>query len=153
MTERFPAHGDFRVSVEGPLVITEITGPWNAQLLQRWVIALEPHSKQARLHGRYGGITIIHGSVLCPPDALSIMRERTQWSVQRHPYVGTAFVVAPGVEGSALTLSVFGRVFQGLCAFQVFPELPAAKAWLTEQIRRAGAAQQGDVGQGGGVQA
>lgn len=125
----FVPHGQFKAYAEDRLVISEVTGPWNKELVYVWAQALHPLAKALSTDGPHVGIAIIHGSILCPPDALEALRKVVLYSVQRLDNVAHAIVADASVEGRRLLANTFARVYEGVVPYQLFEDLPSAKAW------------------------
>ncbi|UUZ49455.1 hypothetical protein LP420_03915 [Massilia sp. B-10] len=74
MSSAFRPHGKFATRVDGRLIISEVTGPWNKELVQYWGQRCLPEATLVAAGGPWVGIAIIHESMLCPPDALAVLR-------------------------------------------------------------------------------
>ena len=57
----FRIHGDFSWYVEGRLLITDVTGPWNKELVESWAATLHPSALALSRTGPHVGIAHIHG--------------------------------------------------------------------------------------------
>ncbi len=125
----FVPHGQFEAYVEGRLVISQVTGPWNKELIDEWAQALHPLAKAVSADGPHVGIAIIHRSLLCPPDALEGLRKVVLYSVRRMDNIGHAIVADPSVEGRKLLVQTFARIYEGVVPYRLFDNLPAAKEW------------------------
>jgi hypothetical protein len=125
----FAPHGQFDAYVEGHLLISEVIGPWNRELVDAWAQALHPVAKAICTRGPHVGIAIIRQSILCPPDALEALRKVVLYSVQRLDNVGHVIVADESVEGRKLLAQTFARVYEGVVPYQQFEDLPSAKAW------------------------
>ena len=129
MNPTFRPHGSFGIRVEARLLITEVTGPWNRELVDHWVThCLEP-ARALSAEGPYVGITIIRESMLCPPDALEALRKVAMYSTTRLGCLAHVIVADRSVEGRNFLESTFARIFEGVAEHQIFYELEPALAW------------------------
>ncbi len=131
----FVPHGRFVAYVDDRLVISEVTGPWNRELIDAWAQALHPLAKAACADGPHVGIAVIHGSLLCPPDALEGLRKVVAYSVRHLDNIGHAIVADSGVEGRGLLAQTFAKIYDGLVPYRLFDDLPAAKQWGQDLLR------------------
>ncbi len=131
----FVPHGRFEAYVDGRLIISQVTGPWNKELIDAWAKALHPLAKAVSADGPHVGIAIIHGSMLCPPDALVGLRKVVSYSVRHMDNIGHAIVADSSVEGRGLLAQTFARIYEGLVPYCLFDNLPAAKSWGQQLLR------------------
>lgn len=125
----FVPHGQFDAYVEGRLVISQVTGPWNKELVDEWARALHPMAKAIGADGPHAGIAIIHGSMLCPPDALESLRKVVAYSVRHMGNIAHVIVADSTVEGRKLLEPLFAKLYEGLVPYRMFETLPPAKEW------------------------
>lgn len=133
MTLSFPSGGNFDTRVEGQVMITEVTGPWNKDMVFHWAQYVTPYAKMLATSGAYVGIAVFHGSMLCTPDALQALRECAIASVKLG-CLAHLVVAANGLEGRSQVEPMFADVYQGVCSYQFFPDLAAALAGATKLL-------------------
>jgi hypothetical protein len=133
----FSIHGDFSWYVEGRLVITDVTGPWNKELVELWSKSLYPLALELSHTGPHVGIAQLHRSMLCPPDAMTALRRSVVHSVKLG-CLCQVIVVGPGVEGRNFVEPVFTQVYQGLSPYRIFEQLAEAKAWSNALLHEKG---------------
>ena len=125
-TSAFPAHGDFLTRVDGRLIISDVTGPWNKELVEEWACAAHPVAKGV---GPHVGIAIIHGSMLCTPDALLVLRRSAEYAARGLECVAHAIVAAREVEGRDFVESSFIKAYEGVLPLAIFYTLDEARQW------------------------
>ena len=136
LSKLFIPHGGFEAYVEDRLIISDVTGPWNKELVDAWAKTLYPLAVQARANGPHVGIAIIHRSIVCPPDALEALRKVVLYSVQRLDNVGHGIVADASVEGRDFLATTYARVYEGVVPFQLFEDLPSAKEWAEDLLQQ-----------------
>ncbi len=129
MNPTFRPHGSFGIRVDGRLMMTEVTGPWNRELVDDWAAHCFEPARALSAAGPYVGITIIHQSMLCPPDALEALRKIGEYSTTRLGCVAHVIVADRSVEGRNLMESTFAKLFAGVAEHRMFNELEPALAW------------------------
>lgn len=134
----FRTHGDFQWYVEGRLVITDVTGPWNKELVEAWAIALQPAVAELARTGPNVGIARIHRSMLCPPDAMAALRRTISYAVKHLGCLANVIVAGPEVEGRGFVEPVFVQVYKDVSPYMIFEELDEAKAWSNALLRSKG---------------
>ncbi len=133
-TRTLPAHGDFSLRIDGRVLVTEVRGPWNAELIHLWAkAALHPSEEMHKL-GAWGGIAIITESMLSTPEALEQLAKVVRYGVQNLGCIAQVVVAAPDVLGRGIVEAGFVRIYEGLCAYNFFDDYASAKAWLDALI-------------------
>ncbi|WP_395006119.1 hypothetical protein [Undibacterium sp.] len=125
MNAIFRPHGKFQVWTEGQLLLTELTGPWNRELVEYWAAQAFELASTFSVERPYIGITIVHDSILCPADAIDRIAQAVQVSQTKLHCIENVIVAADSVEGKDLVKSTYQRM--GLRHF--FSDLDSAKAW------------------------
>lgn len=135
----FRPHGEFTIQVDGPLLLTDITGPWNRELVEYWGKLCYAPARALSDAGPYVGIAIIHESMLCTPDALELLRQIVLYSATRLRCIAHVIVAAPSVEGRDFLESTFARIYDGVVEHRIFYTVEEARAWsLALLAARAG---------------
>ncbi|MEJ7806541.1 MAG: hypothetical protein WKG03_11570 [Telluria sp.] len=122
----FRAHGEFLTRVDGRLIISDVTGPWNKELVEEWAVAAQPVAMGV---GPHVGIAIIHGSMLCTPDALLVLRRSAAYAARSLQCVAHAIVAGKEVEGRDFVESSFFRAYAGVLPLAIFYTLDEARSW------------------------
>ncbi len=134
MSEPFRKHGDFKAFIDGRLLVSEVVGPWNKELIEQWIVAAYPLLKQIARGGPHVGVAIIHESAMCPPDALTSLQDALRYSLQKFPCPAHAIVAAPGVEGRTLMAPTFAAMYTGLCPFRQFESFAPAREYAYQML-------------------
>lgn len=129
MNTAFRPHGKFTIGVEPPLMITDITGPWNKELVEYWAERCYAQARELSDAGPYVGIAVFHESMLCPPDAMEMLRKIVYFSATRLRCIAHVIVAAPGVDGRDFLESTFARIYDGVVEHRIFYTLEEARAW------------------------
>jgi hypothetical protein len=129
MNSAFRPHGRFATHVEGQLMVSEITGPWNKELVEYWGLRCFPEAQRLSANGPYVGIALIRESMLCPQDAMESLRRIVRYSATRLHCIAHVIVADASVDGRDFLEPVFARVYEGLVAHAIFYTLDEAKAW------------------------
>lgn len=132
----FRPHGNFLSRVEGRLMITDITGPWNKELVEQWALASNPIAKNLGLHV---GIAVIHGSMLCTPEALLVLRRAAGHAAGALGCIAHVIVADKTVEGRDFVESSFIRTYEGVLPLAFFYTLDEARAWSLARLEAHGA--------------
>jgi hypothetical protein len=141
MSEFFRPHGEFRSHLDGRLVVTEVTGPWNKELVEAWARHIYPYVKQLSADGPHVGLGIIRGSMLCPPDAMEELARVIRHGVTKLHSIGEFIVVDRTVEGRGLVEPAYERIYEGLVPFQFYDTVEEARARADEVLRAYYAAE------------
>jgi hypothetical protein len=136
----FPIHGEFKSQFfpDERLVISEITGPWNVELVQAWGKSIEPLFDQLDPKAANGAIAHHHVSILNTPQAVDLHRAIIKKGVNRYGLVAIASVVAPGVEGASLAEKLLANVYSGVVEHQIFSCPEEARVWMKAKLAPQG---------------
>ena len=122
----FRAHGQFSTRVDGRLIISDVTGPWNKELVEEWALASQPVALGV---GRHVGIAVIHGSMLCTPEALQVLRRSAAYAARVLDCVAHVIVADKTVEGRDFVEPSFFKAYQDVLPLAMFYTLAEARAW------------------------
>jgi hypothetical protein len=129
MNSAFRPHGTFSTHVEGRLMVSEITGPWNKELVEYWGRHCYPQARLLSDAGPYVGIAVIRESMLCPPDAMEALRKIVRYSATRLHCIAHVIVADASVDGRDFLEPVFARIYAGVVEHAIFYGLDEARAW------------------------
>jgi hypothetical protein len=129
MNTAFRPHGKFTIQVDGPLMVTDITGPWNKELVEYWADRCYPQARALSDAGPYVGIAVFHESMLCPPDAMDMLRKIVYYSATKLRCIAHVIVAAPSVDGRDFLESTFARIYDGVVEHRIFYTVEEARAW------------------------
>lgn len=130
----FRAHGHFTTRVEGQLIISEVTGPWNKELVEEWAYGSQPVAQALAAHGPHVGIAVISGSMLCTPDALKVLRQAARHAATTLNCRAHVIVADASVEGRDFVESNFERAYEGVMPLAIFYTLDEARAWALARL-------------------
>ncbi|WP_426107875.1 hypothetical protein [Massilia sp. TSP1-1-2] len=125
-THAFRPHGTFLTRVDGRLIISDVTGPWNKELVQAWALAVQPVAMGV---GPHVGVAVIHGSMLSTPEALLVQRRCAEHAARTLGCVAHAIVADKTVEGRDFVESSFFKAYEGVLPLAVFYTLDEARSW------------------------
>ena len=134
MNIQFQAHGKFTLRVEGRLLITEVCGPWNVELVELWAKESRDLVKYLSARGKWASLAIVKQSLLSTPDAMAILGEVMSYAVKEANMVASAKVRTEDVEGFGLVEPLFHNMYKNLCPFNFFTDTSAASDWLEQFI-------------------
>jgi hypothetical protein len=131
----FRAHGQFTTRVDGRLIISDVTGPWNKELVEQWAAASHP---LAQALGPHVGIAVVRESMLCTPDALLVLRRAAQYAATSLACMAHVLVADKSVDGRDLIDASFIRAYDGALRFAIFYSLEEAQAWALALLAEQG---------------
>ncbi|QDL55485.1 hypothetical protein [Rhodoferax aquaticus] len=131
----FNIHGKYTVETMGPVLVCNVTGPWNIEMVQEWVAAMLPFSQQLSQYPKVGAIVTYHQSILTTPEAMALMQQVMANAAANKNYGAYALVADAHVEGRSLVEPIFTRIFEGHCAYRFFYTFDEAKTWIESEIK------------------
>ncbi len=125
MKAAFRLHGQFSNRIVGQMLLVEIVGPWNLELVDAW--SRDAHTKISHFTSEmpYVAITTVKQSMLCPPDAMAMLGRVERFSREKMHCLGNGIVADPKVDGRHLLEAAYARI--GYVDF--FDEFALAKQW------------------------
>ncbi len=135
---KFRPHGEFKLRLEGRVLVSDILGPWNLELVDAWMKEAHPMVKALAATGPHVHLTVITGSLLCTPDALDRLAEVIVYTTLKMQCVGNPVVAAADVEGRALFEQMYARIYDGSPPRGLFLDYATAKAWSLELLAERG---------------
>ena len=136
----FKAHGFFNLHRDGQVIVIEATGPWNLELIRQYAHDVLPVTREIAEGGPWGAIVVVRNSVLFTTEAAEALREAGFRTARTAGRIAVAYVIAPDIEGALLAPDILRRIYEGLNAWAIFTELPAAMDWMQGQIAAHNAA-------------
>jgi hypothetical protein len=127
MNPVFRAHGRFRSTTEGQILVTYVTGPWNRELIKEWMKEMGPVAMEVAARGPYVGIAVIDESMLCPPDAMELLAKTVKYSAESMGCLANLVVAAPGVEGRHFVEPNYIRMYEGVTLYGFFDTYEEAR--------------------------
>lgn len=133
---KFRVHGSIDIRREGQVLIAEIGGPWNLELIELYRKRMMPFAIEMAADGAWGLILVIHGAALCPPDAIEGIRRGVREHAEQWKRACTSYVIAPDVIGHRVLDRVWRGIYDGIMPVGIFDTLEEAQAWTAEQLSR-----------------
>lgn len=97
---RFSAHGRVRVDLRDNVIIYDVAGPFNLELIKAFAKTLGQLLKDWRPNGPFASLTFWHESLMATPDALAAYREVLRRNRDFYPKeVINVWCVPPTIEG------------------------------------------------------
>lgn len=110
MTSHFRPHGEFTCHVDGRLIVSDVAGPWNLELVQAWAAELHQHASRMT-PGPHEGT--------------------------RHFDSRATLVVADAtVEGRDFMAPSFAKMYRDITPHRFFSDYPSARAWALDLLAR-----------------
>jgi hypothetical protein len=135
---KFQPHGEYKLRLEGRVLISELVGPWNLELVDTWMKAAHPMVKELAATGPHVHMTIVTGSLLCPPEALDRLAEVIVYTTAKMQCIGNPVVASANVEGRALFEPMYARIYDGSPPRGLFLDYESAMAWSRELLAEKG---------------
>lgn len=138
MSAKFKVHGQFKNYVDGRILVTDVIGPWNKEMVDSCALEMDPLARALSATGPYVGMVIVRESILCPPDAMDAMRRVIEYGSRHLASVGNALVADRTVEGRALLEPLYGALYAAAPAYRLFDDVDSARAWSLELLANHG---------------
>ncbi len=135
---KFRPHGEYKLRLEGRVLVSEVVGPWNLELVDNWMKAAHPMVKELAATGPHVHMTIVTGSLLCPPDALDRLATVIVYTTAKMQCIGNPVVAAADVEGRSLFEPMYARIYNDSPPRGLFFDYASAKAWSLELLAEKG---------------
>ena len=137
MSTAFCQHGVFSNRTQGQLLISQVVGPWNLELVQAWSKDCYIHGLALSQRGPWVFIGIVVGSMVCPPEAFAEMKRGARYGV-KHLHCCAHFLVAgPDVEGRYLMEGAYTSLYQDLGTYQLLDTLEEAEHAAQQHLNEA----------------
>lgn len=133
MTSPFRPHGEFKTHVDGRLIVSDVVGPWNREMVEAWAAELHQRAKLMP-PGPHVGIAIVHESILCPPDAFELMGKVIKYAARNLGSLGTIIVADSTVEGRDFMEPSFAKMYRDITPHRFFSDYASAKDWALELL-------------------
>ena len=126
----FRPHGKFSIRVEGQILLTEVTGPWNRELVEFWAHQALQFAQQFRADHPYVAVTEVYDSILCPPDALQRIAQAVEYANQHLSCLGHCIIAGSNVDGRDIIRHQYEKIQLG----QIFDNRDDAIRWARQQL-------------------
>jgi hypothetical protein len=138
MVTGFLPHGEFKAYLDGRIIVSDVVGPWNRELVDQWAAEMLVLVTQMHRSGPHVGLAILRGSMLCTPDALTAMRQALGYGTAKGGCIGNAVVADADVEGRALMLPTYDGLYDERAPHRFFYDVHSARAWALSLLAAQG---------------
>lgn len=140
---KFKPHGRLEMTREGNLTISHAEGPFNLEAVKALDKARLAALANWEFVGRRATIIVFHSNMLMSPDALDAYAQGLLAHVATvNLPVAVAWVAAPNVDGRAIMMPHFAKIFAQIDApWREFEDLNEAKAWVKSLMDAEAAGQ------------
>lgn len=136
MLTGFAPHGECRVDIEGRLLVTRVSGPWNRELVELWLADMLPAARQLGAQGQWAALAIVSNSMLSTMEAVAMLGKSIRQILSEGRPLASVYVIAPGVEGRGIMNGGLERMHHEMVPVRFFDSEPEARAWLAELLGR-----------------
>jgi hypothetical protein len=112
--------------------------PRNRELVDKWAAEMYVLVTQMHHSGPHVGLAILRGSMLCTPDALVAMRQALGYGTAKGRCIGNAVVADADVEGRALMLPTYEKLYDERAPHRFFDDIDSARAWALSLLAAQG---------------
>jgi len=138
MVVKFQPHGQFKNYVDGRILVTDVIGPWNKEMVISCAAELDPLARKLAASGPHVGMVIVRESILCPPDAFDALRRVIKYGARHLGCIGNAIVADHAVEGRSLLVPLYAKIYESAAAYGFFEDAASARQWSLAQLARHG---------------
>lgn len=134
----FKAHGEIKYKIEGRMLLTSATGPFNTEIVAAIPLAIQEMVAKLVHQGRWGQIITFQNSALASLAAIedfAVYLKTRYTNPDTNPVV--ALVFEPQVEGGLLMAPKFQKCYQdaGIQCY-AFEDYPTAFSWVESRIKQ-----------------
>ncbi len=129
----FPVHGESTVTHTGQIVLAEVEGPWNLELIRLYRKQMAAVIPAVEKQGAWVLVVRLHRTAICPMDAIDLIRQGIAQDADSHR-VATCYVMTPQLEGYLIMKPVWRKLYEGLMPFEVFESLEDAQQWAEQML-------------------
>ena len=130
----FPAHGKISLQIHERILIAEVEGPWNEELIYKYQAMMQPAVEELSDNGSWGLIVVIRNEALCPPEAVAAIHKGVEIQARRYSRACTAYVISPNVEGYHILDNIWRSIYSPSFSFEIFESLEDAMQWTKMTI-------------------
>ena len=130
----FVPHGEFQIRTEGQVIISEIQGPWNVEMMRAWGQSFGPVAQALCAQGPVGSIGVYSYSLLTSPDSIALLGKLLRYGVAHYQVECTADVYDASVEGHTLAPLMFRKVYEGVVPSRSFVRVADAMLWVNSVL-------------------
>jgi len=133
----FSIHGEVAFTRQGQILVTDVQGPWNAELIELYKAQMKPYVAEMAQAGPWGLILVLHNEAACPLDAIEGIRRGVIEQAKNWRRVCTSYVIAPDVLGYRAMDPVWRNIYRDVIPCEIFERREDALAWTLAQLKEA----------------
>jgi len=130
--------GRYDTRVQGQILISEVTGPWSVEQMDRWVDHTSIDNANLGERLPFANLIVMLESAMCPAAAMKVLRTHVDYLSKNTRLAAFALVNAAGVQGRGFVDSAYKEAFAGLCPFAIFSRQEEAIDWLNGLLAKKG---------------
>lgn len=134
MAMQFSIHGEVAFTRLGQILVADVQGPWNAELIELYKAQMTPYVAEMAKTGPWGLILVVHNEAACPPDAIEGIRRGVIEQAKNWHRVCTSYVIAPDVLGYRVMDRVWLNIYRDVIPCEIFEQREDALAWTELQL-------------------
>jgi hypothetical protein len=131
---KFRPHGKADFRVEGQLILIELEGPWNAELVEQIHERVVELKATLIANGKWGLLIIISNSLLCPLETIDTIKRTVLEDAEQNGHAAVGLVAARSVEGRGLLEAWYCKLYDGICPVAFLETLDEAKRWIAPYL-------------------
>ncbi|MES3022445.1 MAG: hypothetical protein V4857_12770 [Pseudomonadota bacterium] len=135
---KFRPHGDYKLRLDGRILVSDLQGPWNLELVDSWMRAAYPMVKELAATGPHVHLTVVTGSLLCTPESLDRLANVIVYTTANMKCIGNLVAASAEVEGRALFEPMYSRIYADSPPHGLFYDFDSAKLWALELLAQKG---------------
>lgn len=133
----YSVHGSLAQTRQGQILITDVQGPWNAELIELYQQKCRPHVEALSAQGPWAAIIHMHKEASCPQDAIAGIKQGVIEQAKNRKRVCTAYVIADDVVGYHIMDRVWRGIYKDIIPFEIFERREDAIAWTAQILEQA----------------
>ncbi|MDZ7920488.1 hypothetical protein [Rhodoferax sp.] len=131
---KFPAHGEYKSTIDGQVLIAHCWGSWNIEMHQESARLSKPLVEELNAKGPWGCITVVHESMVTSLEVLQAGRDAVASLPKDSALVALAWVLKPDLEGYSFLYKRYESMYTDLLETKTFDNLSAAQFWIEKVI-------------------
>lgn len=134
----FSIHGEVAFNRQGQILLVDVQGPWNAELIEMYRAQIQPYVESMVANGPWGLILVLHNEAACPPDAIEGIRKGVMEQARNWQRICTSYVIAPDVIGYRVMDRIWRNIYRDVMPCEIFERREDALAWTEARLKEAG---------------
>jgi hypothetical protein len=131
---KFRPHGKAAFSIEGQLLLVDLEGPWNVEMVEQCQERVNALKATLTANSKWGLLITVSNSLLCPPEAFDMIKRVVWEDAAHHGHAAVAIIAVRSVEGRGLLDAMYCKIYEGICPVAFFETLDEAKRWIAPYL-------------------